>query len=63
MKLSRYYGPSLMALNALGRNIKEVSAPVVKQLGAVIFWRYICFCGGVDLVRRKGFCDECGLKY
>jgi hypothetical protein len=48
----------LFALNALGRNLQEVSNPVVKQLGAVIFWRYICFCGGVDFVKRKGFCDE-----
>jgi hypothetical protein len=59
MKLVRSYGVSLFVLNALGRNLREISNPVVKQLGAVIFWRYICFCGGIDLVRRKGFCDEC----
>jgi hypothetical protein len=59
MKLSGSYGISLFALNVLGRNLREISNPVVKQLGAVLFWRYICFCGGIDLIRRKGFYDEC----
>jgi hypothetical protein len=39
--------------------LHEISDPVVKQLAAVVFWRYICFCGGVDLINRKIFCDEC----
>jgi hypothetical protein len=41
-------------------NLREISNPLVKQLAAVVFWRYICFCGGVDMVKQKGFCgDEC----
>jgi hypothetical protein len=36
-------------------DVREMSNPVIKQLAAVLFWRYICFCGGVDMVRRNGF--------
>jgi hypothetical protein len=43
----------------LNNKLQEMSDPVVKQLAAVFFWRHICFCGGVDLVRRKRFCAEC----
>jgi hypothetical protein len=64
MKLSRNYDIIGLITNLLiVGNLREMSNPVVKQLTAMFFWRYICFCGGVDLVRRKGFCDECGLKY
>jgi hypothetical protein len=53
---SRDYSMMLFCLNILGHNLREISNSTVKQLGAAVFWRYICFCGGVDLVKRKGFC-------
>jgi hypothetical protein len=45
--------------NVLNKNLREMSNPVVKQLAAMLFWRYFCFCGGIDLESREGFCNEC----
>jgi hypothetical protein len=39
-------------------DIREMNTPLMKQFAAVMFWRYICFCGGVNFVERKGLCDE-----
>jgi hypothetical protein len=41
-------------------DLREMNTPVMKQLAAVMFWRYICFCGGVNFVERKESCNECG---
>jgi hypothetical protein len=59
MALAGTYGINLFIINIFDGNLGKVSDPVVKQLGAVIFWRYICFCGGIDLISRKGCCNEC----
>jgi len=47
--------------NVMGINVREVTKPIVKELCAVVFWRYICNCGGVDLVERKQYCESCDL--
>ncbi|MDR1897370.1 MAG: hypothetical protein LBR10_11330 [Prevotellaceae bacterium] len=57
MKAAGNFSLTVFLGNALYFNLPEMSKPVVKQLTAVIFWRYICFCGGVDLVGRKMFCE------
>jgi hypothetical protein len=57
MKLARSYAPTQFIMCVLNEKLQEMSNPAVKQLAAVIFWRYICFCGGVDLEKRTGFCD------
>lgn len=54
------FGISIFMGNVL-LNLREVSQPIVKELCAVAFWRYLCVCGGVDLVGRKSFCEPCGL--
>jgi hypothetical protein len=58
-KLTHSYDITLFIRHILNGNLREISNPVMKQMASVFFWRYICFCGGVDLVERKGFCDEC----
>jgi hypothetical protein len=61
MKFSGSYDIVMLITNFLiTGNLREISNPVIKQLATVFFWRYICFCGGIDLESRKGFCDECG---
>ena len=47
--------------NVMFINVREVSQPVVKELCAVVFWRYLCICAGVDLIERKPFCEPCDL--
>jgi hypothetical protein len=58
MRASGGFSITLLGGN-IQNNFQEISNPIVKQLAAVVFWRYICFCGGVDMVNRKRFCDEC----
>lgn len=50
---------SMFASNILGVNVRETSNPVIKELCAVVFWRYLCICGGVNLAERKNFCETC----
>ncbi|MDR2424847.1 MAG: hypothetical protein LBD59_09020 [Prevotellaceae bacterium] len=40
-------------------HLQEIRNPEVQQFVAFVFWRYLCFCGGVDLISRKGFCTTC----
>jgi hypothetical protein len=53
------YDMTLFVLNIFCCNLREISNPTVQQLGATVFWRYICFCGGFDMVKRKRFCSQC----
>ena len=48
--------------NVLGVNLREVSKPEVKELCAVVFWRYLCASGGINLVERQNFCDHCAFE-
>jgi hypothetical protein len=57
MRASGGFSITLLSGN-VQNNLHEISNPLVKQLAAVVFWRYICFCGGVDMVNRKGFCCD-----
>lgn len=50
---------TMFMANIMGVNLREISQPEVKELCAVVFWRYLCACGGVDLVGRKGYCENC----
>jgi hypothetical protein len=59
MRASGDFGFLPFMTSALNINLREMSDPVVKQLAAVALWRHVCFCGGVDLARRKGFCSSC----
>lgn len=52
-------GLFMFALNILNGNLSEISEPTVKEMGAVLFWGHLCFCGGIDLKIRKGFCEKC----
>ncbi|MDR2563483.1 MAG: hypothetical protein LBC98_06015 [Prevotellaceae bacterium] len=49
----------LFMANLLNINSGKISDPAAKQFSAFVFWRYLCYCGGVDLLRRKGFCEDC----
>jgi hypothetical protein len=60
MELTHSYDIIQFMIDVLNGKLREMTNPVIKQLSAVLFWRYICFCGGIDLESRKGFCDECG---
>jgi len=50
---------TLIFENLMQANLREISQPVVKELLAVVFWRWICICGGVNLVERKPYCEPC----
>jgi hypothetical protein len=53
---------TLFMSNLQFSNLREISRPMIKELIAVVFWQHLCFCGGVDLVNRKSFCDPCNLS-
>jgi hypothetical protein len=59
MELAGDFSITLFMNNVMHRNLREISNPIVKELMAVVFWNHLCFCGGVDLVNRKGFCETC----
>ncbi|MDR1169616.1 MAG: hypothetical protein LBK97_02130, partial [Prevotellaceae bacterium] len=56
-QFSNSYAVTQFIRHILNGHLGEMSNPVVKQMASVFFWRYICFCGGVDLEKRTGFCD------
>ena len=39
---------------------RELSQPVKEYL-AVVYWKYLCFLGGIDLEERKPICETCNL--
>ena len=39
----------------------ELSQTQVKEYLAIIYWKYLCILGGIDLVERKPFCETCDL--
>lgn len=49
----------LFTANILNTNLRTASDPEVKEFSAVLFWRYLCYCGGIDLENRKEYCDNC----
>ncbi|MDR1130561.1 MAG: hypothetical protein LBK96_06230 [Prevotellaceae bacterium] len=57
LKLIRSYNVTRFIMSVLNGKLHEMSSPEVRQLAAVVFWRYVCFCGGIDLEKRTGFCD------
>jgi len=62
VRLANGMSLTIFMCNLMGVNVREVSNPVVKELCAVVFWRYICWCAGIDLVNRKPFCEPCDLS-
>jgi len=48
---------TIFMCNVTGINVREISHPAVKELCAVVFWRYICSCACIDLLGRKSFCE------
>ncbi len=34
-------------------HLEETSDPIAKELGAVLFWNYLCYCANIDLEGRK----------
>ena len=51
------FSPTIFISNVMGINVREISHPIVKELCAVLFWRYICSCACIDLLGRKSFCE------
>ena len=51
------FSPTVFMCNVMGINVRELSHTVVKELCAVLFWRYICSCACIDLIGRKSFCE------
>jgi hypothetical protein len=52
-------GMTVFVEGVLHDGLREISAPAARELCAVLFWRHLCYCGGVDLVNRKCFCEPC----
>jgi len=48
---------TIFLCNVMRTNVREISHPIVKELCAVVFWRYICSCACIDLIGRKSFCE------
>ena len=40
--------------------LHELSKPVKEYL-SVLFWKYLCFLGGIDMDERKPMCETCDL--
>lgn len=58
-KISGSFNFTLFMHVTLHFHLEEIRNPEIQQFVSFIFWRYLCFCGGVDLITRKGFCTAC----
>jgi hypothetical protein len=53
IKISGEFGTVLFMTIVLNLHLCELSKLTVKQFTSVVLWSYLCYCGGVDLPRRK----------